>query len=157
MDIGSVIGPEILNLIAEIDEFNGAWLEKGKLPPERLSTLKRVATIESIGSSTRIEGCKLSDQQIEALLFFHCLQRQKQHLEVKLSQEKRLVAEHSVLALKILELLKSHGALSMGQITALTQGNRNTLKKTVARLVKEHYILQNGSGKATWYALKSFA
>jgi Fic family protein len=38
------------------------------LSPERLSALKRVATIESIGSSTRIEGSKLSDREVEKLL-----------------------------------------------------------------------------------------
>jgi hypothetical protein len=38
------------------------------LAPERLTSLKRVATIESIGSSTRIEGAKLTDRQVEKLL-----------------------------------------------------------------------------------------
>ena len=62
------ITPEILALIAEIDEFKGAWRALGTLAPERLSGLRRVATIESIGSSTRIEGSKLSDREIERLL-----------------------------------------------------------------------------------------
>ena len=38
------------------------------MAPERLSALRRVATIESIGSSTRIEGSKLSDREVEKLL-----------------------------------------------------------------------------------------
>lgn len=59
---------EILTLIAEIDEFKGAWRALGTLAPDRLSALRHVATIESIGSSTRIEGSKLSDQQVESLL-----------------------------------------------------------------------------------------
>src|SRR5579859_3944565 len=62
------ITPEILALIAEIDEFKGAWRAFGTLAPERLSALRRVATIESIGSSTRIEGSKLSDREVEQLL-----------------------------------------------------------------------------------------
>jgi Fic family protein len=62
------ITPEILSLIAEIDEFKGAWRALGTLAPERLSALRRVATIESIGSSTRIEGSKLSDRDVERLL-----------------------------------------------------------------------------------------
>lgn len=62
------ITPEILSLIAEIDEFKGAWRALGTLAPERLSALRRVATIESIGSSTRIEGSKLSDAGVERLL-----------------------------------------------------------------------------------------
>jgi len=62
------ITPEILGLIARIDEFKGAWRALGSLAPDRLSALRRVATIESIGSSTRIEGCKLTDREIERLL-----------------------------------------------------------------------------------------
>src|SRR6202163_2097648 len=62
------ITPEILNLIAGLDEFKGAWQALGTLAPERLSALRRVATIESIGSSTRIEGSKLSDREVEKLL-----------------------------------------------------------------------------------------
>ncbi|QYZ64685.1 MAG: Fic family protein [Gammaproteobacteria bacterium (ex Lamellibrachia satsuma)] len=62
------ISPEILSLIAELDEFKGAWRALGTLAPERLSALRRVATIESIGSSTRIEGSKLSDQEVSQLL-----------------------------------------------------------------------------------------
>ena len=62
------ITSEILGLIAKIDEFKGAWRALGKLAPDRLSALRRVATIESIGSSTRIEGGKLSDREVERLL-----------------------------------------------------------------------------------------
>ena len=59
---------EMLTMISEIDEFKGAWRALGTLAPERLSALRRIATIESIGSSTRIEGSKLSDREIEHLL-----------------------------------------------------------------------------------------
>lgn len=62
------ITPEILSLIASIDEFKGTWRALGALAPDRLSALRRVATIESIGSSTRIEGSKLSDREVERLL-----------------------------------------------------------------------------------------
>ena len=62
------ITPEILSLIARIDEFKGAWRALGTLAPDRLSALRRVATIESIGSSTRIEGSRLSDREVERLL-----------------------------------------------------------------------------------------
>ena len=62
------ITPELLALIAEIDEFKGAWRALGTLAPERLKALRHVATIESIGSSTRIEGSKLTDREVERLL-----------------------------------------------------------------------------------------
>ena len=62
------ITPEMLALIAEIDEFKGAWRALNRLAPERLRQLHKVATIESVGSSTRIEGAKLSDREVEELL-----------------------------------------------------------------------------------------
>ena len=62
------ISSEILSLISTINEFKGAWRAYGTISPERLDALKHVATIESIGSSTRIEGSKLSDREVEKLL-----------------------------------------------------------------------------------------
>ena len=62
------ITPRLLQTVAEIDEFKGAWQALGTLAPDRLSALKRVATVESIASSTRIEGSQLSDQQVRLLL-----------------------------------------------------------------------------------------
>lgn len=62
------ITSEVLALVSEIDEFKGAWKALGTLAPDRLSALRHVATIESIGSSTRIEGSKLTDRDVERLL-----------------------------------------------------------------------------------------
>lgn len=82
------ITPEILGLVSRIDEFKGAWRALGMLAPERLSALRRVATIESIGSSTRIEGCKLTDREVERLLSnlaiqsFDTRRSQSQYVEV---------------------------------------------------------------------------
>jgi Fic family protein len=58
----------LLALLSELDEFKGAWRMLGTIAPERLRALKRIATIESIGSSTRIEGSKLTDREVEELL-----------------------------------------------------------------------------------------
>ena len=63
-----VVTGQMLRTVAEIDEFKGRWEALGKLAPERLTTLRRIATIESIGSSTRIEGVKLTDDEIGRLL-----------------------------------------------------------------------------------------
>jgi Fic family protein len=58
----------MVRLIGKIDEFKGYWRNSTEVTPERLAALKQVATIESVGSSTRIEGAKLSDQDVEQLL-----------------------------------------------------------------------------------------
>jgi Fic family protein len=59
---------EMLKLIAEIDEFKGEWRVFKGMSRDKLNRLRRTATIESVGSSTRIEGSELNDRQVEALL-----------------------------------------------------------------------------------------
>jgi Fic family protein len=59
---------DILRLISAVDEFRGEWRALDGLGPEKLQSLRRIATIESAGSSTRIEGARLSDRDVEALL-----------------------------------------------------------------------------------------
>ena len=76
MDVGRPMDPlkhlnitqDLLRLVSELDEFKGRWQALGGLAPDRLSALRRVATIESVGSSTRIEGSKLTDEEIDRLL-----------------------------------------------------------------------------------------
>ena len=62
------LSKEITNLIGELDEFKGQWAATQALAPERLAALRHVATIESVASSTRIEGVKLTNSEVEALL-----------------------------------------------------------------------------------------
>ena len=67
-DPNPVLTPEILNLVAALDEFKGRWSALNTLTPESLRQLRRSATIESVGSSTRIEGSRLSDREVALLL-----------------------------------------------------------------------------------------
>lgn len=68
VQIVPVISPEMLRLVAELDEFRAQWKAFKAMTPERLTALRHTATIESIGSSTRIEGSKLTDKQVAELL-----------------------------------------------------------------------------------------
>ncbi len=63
-----LVTQELLALLSEVDEFKGAWRALSTIAPERLNALRHVATVESIGSSTRIEGSKLTDREVERLL-----------------------------------------------------------------------------------------
>lgn len=68
MDIPKLqITPEYISMISEIEVFKGRWQAMSSLAPDRLALLKHVATIESVGSSTRIEGAKLTDSEVEKL------------------------------------------------------------------------------------------
>lgn len=54
--------------IAKIDELKGRWIAGVQLHPQILKKLKESVLITSTGASTRIEGAKLSDEDIEKLL-----------------------------------------------------------------------------------------
>ena len=64
-----------IKLIAEIDEFKGRWQALNVLAPDQLTSMKRIAKVESVGSSTRIEGARLSDREVEELLTGHSIER----------------------------------------------------------------------------------
>ncbi|MEI7498493.1 MAG: Fic family protein [Candidatus Falkowbacteria bacterium] len=58
---------KIQGLIAEIERYRGMWTAGVKLSPQILNVLKRSTVISSTGSSTRIEGVVLTDEQIEQM------------------------------------------------------------------------------------------
>lgn len=58
----------ILQLIGYIDGFKGKWNSVENKENRYLKELRKIATIESIGSSTRIEGATLTDKEVKELL-----------------------------------------------------------------------------------------
>ncbi len=60
--------PEIWSKTALIDELKGRWASGANLNPQILGRLKRSILIASTGASTRIEGARLSDEDIERLM-----------------------------------------------------------------------------------------
>lgn len=59
---------EIWLKINKIDELKGQWIAGAKLGPQVLGRLKKSVLITSTGASTRIEGAKLSDEDIEKMM-----------------------------------------------------------------------------------------
>lgn len=59
---------EVMRLLGETDVFKGHWRKLQEIRAEKLAQLRRVTTIESAGSSTRIEGAELSDAEVARVL-----------------------------------------------------------------------------------------
>lgn len=59
---------KIYGLISQIDELKGQWKMGANMSPQILSTLKRSVIVASSGASTRIEGARLTDEQVAKLL-----------------------------------------------------------------------------------------
>jgi Fic family protein len=59
---------KIIQKIGQIDQFKGEWKQLDKANNTYLRELRKVATIQNIGSSTRIEGSTLTDAEIATLI-----------------------------------------------------------------------------------------
>ena len=64
----SSIPSELWSKITQIDELKGQWIARARLSPQVLGRLKRSVLITSTGASTRIEGARLSDEDVEKLM-----------------------------------------------------------------------------------------
>ncbi|MFH1704954.1 MAG: Fic family protein, partial [Patescibacteria group bacterium] len=62
------IPQNLWSLINHIDERKGRWVGGASLNPQALKRLKRSVLITSTGASTRVEGAKLSDEDVEKLM-----------------------------------------------------------------------------------------
>ena len=62
------IPADIWSKITQIDELKGQWIAGAQLSPQVLGRLKRSVLITSTGASTRIEGARLSDEDVEKLM-----------------------------------------------------------------------------------------
>ena len=63
-----IIDWQLIRLISQIDRFDASWASIEKKEGQSLKQLKSVATVRSVGASTRIEGSKMSDEEVEVLL-----------------------------------------------------------------------------------------
>ncbi|ATE61881.1 Fic family protein [Thauera sinica] len=131
------ITPEILKLIASIDEFKGAWHALGALAPDRLSALRRTAIIESVGASARIEGNRLSNREVERLLstprIKSCSTPDKQEVVGYAEVMKRVLSSWQDLALTEHQIKQLHrDLLTHSEKDAWHRGNYKTSKNGVA-------------------------
>ena len=59
---------KLIGLISQIDRFDASWTSIEKKEGQSLKQLKSIATVRSVGASTRIEGSQMSDEEVEVLL-----------------------------------------------------------------------------------------
>lgn len=59
---------DLIGLISKIDRFDASWSSIEKREGQSLKQLKSISTVRSVGASTRIEGSKMSDAEVDVLL-----------------------------------------------------------------------------------------
>lgn len=68
LNFGTAVQQKVMQLLSQVDTFKGAWKVLEQTKGSYLKELRKIATIESTGSSTRIEGATLTDKEVEQLL-----------------------------------------------------------------------------------------
>ena len=58
----------LLKIVSKIDRFDASWTSIEKKEKQSLKQLKNTATVRSVGASTRIEGSKMSNEEVKVLL-----------------------------------------------------------------------------------------
>lgn len=111
----------IFSKISEVEKFQGKWEHLEKSGKSLLKELRHIATIQSIGSSTRIEGSKLSDKDIKSLL---------EHLEIN-----------------NLETRDEQEVVGYWEVLELTIENSSSITLTENHLMQLHSILLKYSEK----------
>lgn len=61
---------QLINAISKLDRFDASWIAIEKREGKNLKHLKSIATVRSVGASTRIEGSRMSDDEVKVLIVY---------------------------------------------------------------------------------------
>ena len=59
---------QLIHRMSQLDRFDAQWTTIEKREGQSLKQLKSIATVRSVGASTRIEGSKMTNEEVENLL-----------------------------------------------------------------------------------------
>ena len=62
------LGMKLMTELSKIDRFDASWATIEKREGSSLKQLKSIATVRSVGASTRIEGSKMTDDEVAVLI-----------------------------------------------------------------------------------------
>jgi len=115
----------LLRVVSKIDRFDASWSSIEKREGQSLKQLKNIATVRSVGASTRIEGSKMSNEEVKALL---------DNLEITKIEERD--AQEVVGYFEVLELISE---------------NCNEIEITESNIKNLHNLLLKHSDKDQWH------
>src|SRR3989338_2960741 len=126
------ISPEIIKRITQIDECKGRWISGAHLSPQILGRLKQFVLVTSTGASTRIEGAKLSDKDVEKLMRGLSVQKfaDRDRQEVKGYYELLQNVFESWRAIRFFESTIKHFHGELLKFVSKDQRHRGEYKKT---------------------------
>lgn len=133
-----------LPLLSQIDGLNGQWVGGANLNPQALGRLKHSVLVTSSGSSTRIEGSKLSDEEVEELM--RGLSTQK--MADRDAQEVRGYYELLQLVFDSYDAIKfSENIIKQLHVELLKYTDKDTRHRGEYKKLDNHVEMKDASGK----------
>lgn len=126
---------ELISEISRVDRFDASWKSIEKREGQSLKQLKSIATVRSVGASTRIKGSKMSDTEVDVLL---------NALEVAKLQPR----EKSILV-----FIEGNPGSKSGQIAEKLGIPNPTVKRILTEMFENKLIERFGSGPGTNYSI----
>jgi Fic family protein len=87
------------------------------------------------------------------VFFLRSLHAQVKRLEKKVEYEKIVLAAMPELSLRIIDLTRERGRITLQTAVELTGANRNTAKQHLQKLVAAGHMIRHGAGRGVWYGL----
>lgn len=115
----------LLRIVSKIDRFDASWSSIEKREGQSLKHLKNIATVRSVGASTRIEGSKMSDEEVKVLL---------DNLEITRIEER-----------------DAQEVVGYFEVSELISENYNEIDITESNIKNLHNLLLKHSDKDQWY------
>lgn len=109
------IEPYIVALLAEIDGIRGEFKSGLRMTPQAVTSLRRSVLVTSAGASTRIEGGKLSDKEVEKIMrglsVSKFADRDSQEVQGYLEVLQNVFESHSTLTFRESTIMSLHNQL----------------------------------------------
>lgn len=93
------------------------------------------------------------DWQPWLLFFLRALELQKARLEKKIERERLILGDLPELSVRILELCRERGRVTVAEAAKVTGANRNTIKDHFRSLARAGHLERHGAGRGTWYGV----
>ena len=98
-------------------------------------------------------GTKAPDWEPWLVFFLTTLCEQKNRLRQRIDQERLIVGDLPELSVRILDIARDRGRVSVADAVRVTRASRNTIKGHIQALVEAGHLRRHGAGRGTWYSL----
>ena len=98
-------------------------------------------------------GSEAPDWQPWLTYFLNALQQQKDRLRERIERERLILGVLPALSVRILDIARDRGRVSVAEAANATGTSRNTIKDHIRALAAAEHLARHGAARGSWYSL----